>query len=227
MVLSTPIAFARAQAQTDINGLTDANSIIFANEGLEDFHRKLITAGVDASQLQETYRDGTAGTGTYLYPSDMVFLKYIELNYSNTTADQYVTAQQVDASNLANQSLGWLRTNANPDTPQFDDRGDWYEIFPTPTASHNLTQLIRIIYYLQPTLYTAVGNTMAYPEDLDAAILGWRIAASYLYSLGDILKGDMFNAKYEQKVKDYISTLSRGSQQPIQATYLQLDGWDF
>jgi len=227
LILSTPITFARAQAQTDSNGLTNANAIIFANEALEDFHRRLITAGIDASQLQETYRDGTAGTGTYLYPTDMIFLKAIELNYANTTAQEYKTAEQVDISNLPTGSFGWLRTNANTNSPKFDDRGDWFEIFPTPTSAHNITQLIRIFYYLQPTLYAAVGDTMSYPEDLDAALLGWRIASSYLYSLGEIEKGEIFNQKYEQKVKDYIATLARGVQQPIQTIPLQIDGWEF
>ena len=58
--LSNVLAFARAQAQTDVNGLTDANGIIFANEALQDFHRRLVGAGVDASQIQESYTDGVA-----------------------------------------------------------------------------------------------------------------------------------------------------------------------
>lgn len=235
MLLSTILAFARAQAQTDSNGLTDANGIIFANEALVDFHRKLVKAGVDASQLQESYQNGTAGTGTYLYKSDMLFLKAIELNYTDTQPSNYITAQQVDVANLAVGSFSQLRVNANPQSPQFDDRGDWFEIFPTPTSAHNLSQLMRIFYYLKPTLYTAVGDTIAYPESMDQGILGWRIAGSYLYSLGAVIgssrsahmQGDMFYAKYEERVKDYIATLSRGVQQPIQATTLQISGWEF
>lgn len=230
MTLSTILSFARAQSQTDSNGLTDANGIIFANEALEDFHRKLVTAGVDASQLQEAYRDATAGTGTYLYPTDMLFLKAIELNYANTNAQDYRTASQVDVSNLPTGSFSWLRQNADPNTPSFDDRGDWYEVFPTPTAAHNTSQMIRLFYYLKPTQYATTADTVAYPESLDQSILGWRIAASYLYSLGDankLAQGDAFNNKYEQRVRDYIATLGRGSQQPIQATPLQIDGFQF
>lgn len=231
MLLSTPIAFARAQSQTDSNGLTDANAIIFANEVLEDFHRRLVNAGVDASQLQEAYRDGTVNTGTYLYPTDMLFLKTISLNYTDTDPSNYRVARQVDISNLAGDtSFNWLRENGDPNNPQFDDRGDWYEIFPTPTSAHNVSQMIRLFYYLKPTQYTSTENTVAYPENLDQAILGWRIAASYLYSLGDpnkLLQADKFNAKYEERVKQYIGTLARGSQQPIQATPLQISGWEF
>ena len=226
-VLSDALSFARAQAQTDSNGLSNANGIIFANEALVDFRRRLIAAGVDASQLQEAYRDGTV-TGTYLYPTDMFWLKSIELNYGGTNADGYITATQLDVSNIpGGKSIGWIRTNASTSKPYFDDRGDWFEIFPTPTSS--LSQLIRIFYYLEPTEFSAVGDSIVYPESLDYRALGWRIAADYLYSLGaeKVKQGDAFNLKYEERVKQLIATLSRGSQQPIQSHPLSLTGWEF
>lgn len=230
MILSTILEFARAQVQTDSNGLSDVNGIIYANEALQDFHRRLVASGVDASQLQESYRDGTSGTGTYLYPTDMMFLKTIEVNYSDTNPSNYVLAQQVDVSNLPNgQSFSWLRANANKSTPLFDDHGDWFEIFPTPTSANNISQIMRIIYYLQPTEYTAISDTISYPESLDTTILGWRIAANYLYSLGSqrIADGDKFMARYEERVKQYIGTLARGVQTPLQATPIQWNGFEF
>jgi len=230
MVLSEVLSFARTQAQTDSNGLTDANGIIFANEALQDFHRRLVNKGVDASQLQEAYQDGTVGTGTYLYPDDMLFLKAIELNYANANAQDYKKAEQVDVSNLpgsVDNSFSWLRINADPSAPRFDDRGDWFEIFPTPTSAHNVTQLMRIFYYLQPTQYSSVADTVAYPEDLDAAILGWRIASRYMYSLEKVDVGAAFNANYEERIDQYTATLARGSQQPIQATAIQMTGFEF
>jgi len=229
-VLSDALSFARAQAQTDSNGLTAANGIVWGNEALVDFRRRLIAAGVDASQLQEATRNGTVNVGTYLYPADMFWLKSIELNYANTDADGYITATQLDVANIpGGQSVGWIRTNASASNPYFDDRGDWYEIFPTPTSAHNVTSLVRIFYYLEPTEYTAVGDTIVYPENLDYRILGWRIAASYKYSLGaeNIPQGDAFNAKYEERVKQLIATLARGSQMPIQSTPLSLTGFEF
>jgi hypothetical protein len=229
VILSTVLNFVRAQTQTNSNGLTDANGIIYANEALQDFHRRLVVKGVDASQIQESYTAAVAGQGTYLYPTDMLFLKAIELNYTDTNASNYQQAKQVDISNLQGQSsFSWLRGNANKSTPQFDDHGDWFEIFPTPSGSDSLTQLIRIFYFLQPTQYTAVSDTVAYPESLDTTILGWRIAASYLYSLGDakIAAGDKFNAKYEERVTQYIATLSRGVQKPIEPSQLPYDGWN-
>ena len=226
--LSTVLAFARAQAQTDNNGLTDAKGIIFANEALLDFHREMIAHGTDASQIQEAYTDGTANQGTYLYPTDMFFLKAIEVNYADTVASNYITAQQIDVSNLSGEnSFSWLRVNQNSQSPKFDDRGDWYEIFPTPTGSNNVTSLMRIFYFLEPTEYTATSDTINYPVSLDYRALGWRIAASYYYSLNKMQEGDMFNNKYEERMRELIKTLSRGVQQPMQATAIQSDGWEF
>ena len=227
-VLSDVGSYARTQAQTDSNGLSNANLIIFANEALLDFHRQLITHGVDASQLQESYRNGTADTGTYLYPTNMFFLKAIECNFTDTTSTNYITAQQVDVSNLSgDNSFSWLRVNQSTQFPKFDDRGDWFEIFPTPLAGNNLTSLFRIFYFLNPTEYTAVGNTIAYPESLDYRILGWRIVSNYYYSLNKFEEGEAFNKKYEEKVREIIKTLSRGVQQPMQSTPIQDSGWNY
>lgn len=226
--LSTILAFARAQAQTDANGLTDAKGIIFANEALADFHRKLVNKGVDASSVQEAYMDGVANQGTYAYPDDMLFLKAIELNYTNTIPQDYRVASQADVSNLpGGQSFSYLRQNAVANEPQFDDHGNWFEIFPTPTGSHNLTQLMRIFYFVKPTEYTTVNDNVAYPESMDVRILGWRIASDYYYSLNKMGEGDAFNLKYEERVNEYCATLARGSQQPIQATPIQLTGYEF
>lgn len=226
--LADILTFARTQAQTSSVGLTDVNGIVFANEALFDFRRRLIATGVDASQTQEAYRDGAVGQGTYLYPADMFWLKAIELNYTDTQQSNYKTATQLDVSNVpGNQSFSWLRANANPNSPWFDDRGDQFEVFPTPTVATNVSQLIRIFYFLNPTPYVATSDTVNYPDSLDYRILGWRIAASYLYSLEKIPQGDAFNLKYEERVKQIIATLSRGSQQPMQAVGLQISGWEF
>uniref|UniRef100_A0A6M3Y4X0 Uncharacterized protein n=1 Tax=viral metagenome TaxID=1070528 RepID=A0A6M3Y4X0_9ZZZZ len=220
--LANAIGFARVQAQTDSNGLTDANGIVFANEALVDYRRRMITSGVDASGLQESYREITAGTGTYLYPTDMFFLKAVEVKLSGS---DYLTAHQIDVSNLSNYSFSERRENQSINNPEFDDRGDWFEIFPTPTAS--VSDGIRIFYFTEPTEYTATTDAIAYPESLDYRILGWRIAANYYYSIGKMEEGDRYTLKYEERVSQLIKTLSRGSQQPIQATPIQMDGWNF
>ena len=226
--VSDTLSFARTQAQTDSVGLTDARGLIFANEAMADFRRRLQVAGLDASQTQESYRDGTVDTGTYLFPTDMFWLKTISLNYSDTDLSNYKVATQVDASNLpANRSVEWLRDNASPVSPYFDSRGDQFEIFPTPTSAHNVTQLIRIFYFLTPTDYAAASGTVAYPESLDYRTIGWRIAASYLYSLNKFDEGALFEQKYDDRVKQIIASLGRGTQQPLQATAIQEDGWSY
>jgi len=230
--LADVLTYSRTQAQTDSNGLTDTNGIIFANEALVDFHRRLVNGGIDASAIKEAYRDGSvpaSGEGsTYLYPSDLLFLKTIELNYTDTVAQNYIRAEQVDVANLTGQnSFSWLRTNASKNAPKFDDRGDWYEVFPAFTSGDNVSQAIRLMYFQKPTEYTATSDTISYPVSLDYRILGWRIASDYYYSLNKFIEGDAFNAKYEERVKQLIGTLGRGSQQPLQAEVLPITGWEF
>jgi hypothetical protein len=148
--LNDVLTYARAQAQTDSNGLTDTMGIVFANEALVDFHRQLVNHGVDASQLQEAYCTGTApaaGNGqTLAYPADCLALKSIEVNFTDTSAQNYIKAQQKDVANLAGDqtSFSWLRQFQNTQFPLFDDRGDWYEIFPAIACT------VRLFYYLKP-----------------------------------------------------------------------------
>src|SRR3990167_1043533 len=218
--LATVEAFARAQSQTDSNGLTDTNLIIFANEAKVDFRRRLTTAGVDAAQLQEAYEDITVSQGTYLYPTDMSWLKAIELNYGDTAQENYITAEQVDVSNLPyNTSFSWLRLNAQQNAPKFNDMGDWFEIFPTPIATN--ASGMRIWYFLEASEYSATSDTVSYPESLDYRILCWRIASNYYKSLNKFDEATFFEAEYEKRVIDLIKTLGPGTQQPLQVTGIQ------
>ena len=224
--LNDVLSFSRIQAQTDINGLTDANGIIYANEALLEFRRRLTAEGIDATGLQESYEDIAANTGTYLYPVDMAWLKAIEVNYTTSSAQDYITAEQIDVSNLPNgTSFSWLRQNNIIQTPKFNDMGDWFERFPTPTTSNS--QGLRIWYFLEPTAFTATSDTISYPESLDYTILGWRVAASFYRTLNNFEGATMFDIEYEKKVKQWINTLSRGTQQPLTATPIQDTGWSY
>lgn len=230
--ISTVLTYARAQGQTDSNGLSDTKGLIFANEAQVDFHRRLVDGGIDASQVQEAYRDASVpaeGNGsTFLYPTDAMFLKAIEVNYQDSTGQNYIQATQVDVSNPVGQnSFSWLRQNASTMFPKFDDRGDWFEVFPSFKSGDNLSQAIRIFYFLKPTEYSSTSDTIAYPISLDYRILGWRIVADYYYALNKFDEGDRFNAKYEERVTQLIATLGRGAQQPLQATVIPLTGWEF
>lgn len=226
--LDDALTYARAQAQTDDNGLTDANGIIFANEALLDFRNQLISKGVDAGQIVEKYASFTSGSGVYAYPSDMWRLKTIALNYQDTTQSNYQVARQVDAANLPNsRSFQWLRANAQPNSPYFDDRGDVYEVFPTPSSSDNTTNAIYLLYYTEPTEFSATADTISYPESLDYRILGWRIAANYLRAKERFQEAQAFDLEYQKKVDKVSATLAQGSQQPIQPIPLQDAGWDY
>lgn len=232
-ILSDVLTFARTQAQTDLNGLTDTNGVIFANEALSDFHRQLVRHGVDASQVQETFiptvTAPAAGIGsTFSYPLDCLALKTIAINYTDTTPSNYKIADQIDVSNIPNQvAFNWLRLNQSTQYPKFDDRGDWYEVFPAFTSANNRTNAIWLFYYLKPTEYTSVSDTISYPESQDYRILGWRIVASYLNSLQSFDAAIVANNEYEKRITQYIATLGRGSQQPLTATPIQDTGWNF
>lgn len=224
--LNSVLTYSRAQAQTDSNGLTDTNGIIFANEALLDFHRKLIAGGIDASQTREFYFTTTPGTGQYTYPAGMFWLKTLSINYTDSSTNNYITADQVDVANLpGDTSPSWLRLNQSAQNPLIDDRGDWYEIFPTPQVG----ALVRLFGFISPTEYSSVGDTIAYPVSLDYRILGWRIASNYYYSLNKFAEGDAFNNRYEERVKELIATLGRGQQKPVQANVLNVgdNGWQF
>lgn len=232
MNVASVLSFSRAQVQTNSSGLTDPNGLLYANEALSDFHRRLVNADIDASQLAESSITGIAGTGIYPYPSNpsILSLKTMEANYADTQDANYQVVNQVDVSNLpANMSYSFLRANGNPTQPQYDDRGNAFEIFPTPTSSTSLPGLVKLFYYASPSIYGAITDTVNYPENLDVTILGWRIAANYLYSLGTnrIPDGDKFMQRYDDRVKQYISTLSRGGQNQVQATPIQITGWEF
>lgn len=226
MILSSVLSFARAQLQTNSSGLTDDNGIIFANEALQDFHRRLVQKNVDASQLTETSIVTSTGINNYPSNPSLLALKAIEANYVDTSNNNFTVAQQVDVANLpGNFSFSYLRSNTNPVTPLFDDRGNSFEVFPTPTSSI----MIRMFYFAQPSIYTSSVASVNYPENLDITILGWRIAANYLYSLGTsrIPDGDKYMARYEERVKQYIDTLSRGVQTPQKTVPIQITGWQF
>lgn len=222
------LTFARVQALTDSNGLTDDNGIIFANEALADFHRQLVDSGVDASQVRESYTSGTANQGTYLYPMDLMLLKAIEVNFTDTNPQNYLVAQQIDASNTpANVSFSWLRANQPMNYPLFDDRGDWFEIFPTPTAAFNLVNMFRILYFYKPTEFTSTSDVIDYPESLDYRILGWRVVADFFKSLNTWDAAANADNEYQNRVIQVIKTLSRGVQTPMIATPIQATGWEF
>lgn len=233
ITLGTALDYVRQKVQTDSVGLTDAKGITFWNEALLNYRSYLIKRGVDAAQLQESYvatvTAPTAGNGsTFSYPSDMYMLKTIEVNMTDTNVNNYLTATQLDVANTpSNVSFSWLRENQSATQPLFDDRGDTYEIIPSFAHASNFTNAIRVIYYLQPTLYTSTSDNLVYPDSLNWYILAEKTAALYYESLNKFDEAEYWNNKYATDRETQTTTLAQGSKQPIQPTPLQISGWNF
>lgn len=230
--VSTLLAYCEQKTQAGTGNLNGANGISFLNEALIDFRGEMIKRGIDASQTQESYASGsipTVGNGsTFAYPSDMFALKTIEVNMIDTTSQNYILATQLDVSNIPGQvSFSFLRLNQPASSPLFDDRGDTYEIFPSFSQGTNLTNAIRLFYFLTPTPYTTTGDNLIYPDSLDWYILATRVCSLYYESLNKFSEADYWRGLYVNKMGVLNTTLGRGSQQPIQPTPLPLSGWEF
>lgn len=231
--VSQLLAYCETKTQAGVGNLNGANGISFLNEALIDFRGEMIKRGVDASQTQEAYVASVTppalGNGsTFAYPPDMFALKTIEVNMTDSGAQNYQLATQLDVSNIPGQSsFSWIRLNQPTTSPLFDDRGDTYEIFPSFSSSMNLSNAIRIFYYLNPTPYASTSDTLVYPDSLDWYILATRVCSLYYESLNKFPEADYWRGLYVKKMADLNTTLARGSQQPIQPTGLTLTGWEF
>lgn len=221
------ITYARQLAQTDSNGISDTLGISFSNDALENFTRALLNKDIDASQTQESYTNlTTSSPNTYAWPSDMFALKTVEINFTDSSQNNYLQAERVDVANLQGRtSFDFLRLNQSTQAPLFDNRGDTYEIFPTPRIG--ITAGIKIFYFLTPTEYTATSDTVVYPQSLDYRCLASRVAALYAISQGDLVMAKACNEEYQSRLQDIIRILAPGSQQPVKPQKLQMTGWNF
>lgn len=227
--VSDAITYSRQKAQTDSNGISNVNGLAWANNGLIDITRDLIVRGIDAAQTQEAYATISASDaqpGRFSWPSDMFALKTVEIDFSNSGGDDYLQAEKLDVANLqGNTSWDYLRANQSTSSPMFTNHGDTGEIFPTPVAGS--PALIRIYYYLTPTEYSAVGNTIAYPQSLDYRALGDKILIAYYESLEKWESAQIWEQKYTKKLNDSIKILAPQSKQPIKPEKLRMTGWNF
>lgn len=225
--VNSVITYARQLAQTDTGGITDTLGIAFSNDALQNMTRSLLEKGIDASQTQEAYTDITTNSpNTYAWPSDMFALKTIEVNFTDTSSNNYIQAERVDVSNLqGDTSFSFLRANQPQKSPLVDNRGDTYEIFPTPVTTNS--QGIRLFYFLTPTEYTATSDTITYPQSLDYRCLAARVAGLYAISQGQLEIAQTCDKEYKDRLNDIIRILAPGSQQPIKPQKLRLTGWNF
>lgn len=220
------IQYAQQLAQTDSNNIGSVLGLALYGDALQTFHRDLLNRGIDASQTQEAYRDLTTNSpNTYLWPSDMYMLKTIEVNWQDTTEQNYLQAMPLDVANIQNVSFSWLRSNQNQQTPLFDNRGDQFEIFPTPQRTN--AQGIRIFYYLTPTEPTNVGQAIQYPVTLDYRAVSCKMASLYYKTQSDVDMALVYENEYKDRIEKIIKILAPGTQQPITPQPLAITGWNF
>lgn len=225
---SDAITYARQKAQTDSNGITDANGLAWSADALQDMTRIMFERDLDAAQTGEAYATllpSDVPPGKFTWPDDMYALKTVEVNFNGNAQQNYLQAQAVDVANIQFVSFDYLRANQPTTWPLFDNRGNTGEIFPTPTVS----TLIRIFYFKQPTEPTATSDTIPYPFSMDYRVIGDKIVTSFYESLGDSKANfaSKAEAKYQKRLNDTINILAPSSQQPIQPTPLQISGWQF
>lgn len=228
--LSQSIALGRRWAGANSSSLVDAAAIDFANEALLEYRRELIKGGVKAGQTQESYMTPLAGVAQYNYNTNpqQWLLWAIEVNYNNTSQNNYVPAKKASAANTpAQTSFDWLRVNQSIMIPLYDDSGQFFEVFPTAQANFNLVNAFRMIFIVQPTPYATTGDTLAWPEALDYSILSARIAANQLRAIFKFAEADKFDALFMNKIKGQVGLLAQGGQQPTTPQSIPWTGAEF
>lgn len=228
--LNDVLTYSRTLCQTSSNGLTDSAGIAFANDALGEMTKDLLERDIDAVGTQEAYTALTTNNpNTYAWPDDMYSLKTVEVDFTGAGGQQFLQAQAVDVANIQFVSFDYLRANQPTTMPLFDNRGNTFEIFPRPTSAQGT---VRIFYFKQPTDFTSTADLISYPQSLDYRCLSAKIAYFYQLSLdkgGKATKGKAtdFDADYERRMNKIIKILMPPSQAPIQATQVQLSGWNF
>ena len=220
------VTYSQQLVQGDSNAIGSVLGLALYNDGLQTMTRDLVNRGIDAAQTQEAYRDlSTASPNTYLWPSDMFALKTIEVRFSGSDAQDFVQAKPVDVANIQHHSFDWLRENQSTSDPLFDNRGDQFEIFPTPITSN--TNGIRIFYFLTPTEATTVEAGIAYPLSLDYRAISALMASRYYKTQGDVEMADVYAKEYGDRIGKIINILAPSSQQPITPKPLSISGWQY
>ncbi|HEY6022109.1 MAG TPA: hypothetical protein VIY48_20245 [Candidatus Paceibacterota bacterium] len=220
------ISYAQQLAQTDSNNIGSVFGLALYNDALQTMTRDLVNRGIDAAQTQETYTDiTTTSPNTYAWPTNMYMLKTIEVNFQDQVAQNYRQATPIDVANIQNQSFSWLRANQDIGQPLFDNRGDTFEIFPTPVTAN--AQGIRIFYFLTPTEALDVGTGIQYPQTLDYRALSCLIASRYYKSQNDVNMATVYANEYQERLGKIINILAPSSQQPIHPQPLLISGWQY
>lgn len=234
ITVSTLLGYVELKTQAGSGVLNNSSTgLLFLNEALLDFRSELIKRGIDGAQLQESYvptvSPPVSGNGsTFAWPADMYFLKTVSINMSDSTQNGYVQARIMDVSNTPDQtSFEWLRNNQPATLPLVDNRGDTFEVFPSFANATNLSNAIRILYYLTPSPYASTSDNLTYPDTLDWYILAIKVAEVYYESLNKFDEAAVWNKRYIDRLNKLITTQAQDSKQPIQLEGLQITGWEF
>lgn len=220
------VQYAQQLAQTDSNGIGSVLALGLYNDALQTMTRDLVNRGIDAAQTQESITNLTTNSpNTYAWPSNMFALKTIEVNFLDQNQQNYLQASPVDVSNIQNRSFDWLRVNQSTGAPLFDNRGDTFEIFPTPVTGN--TNGIKIFYFITPTEAPDVGTAINYPQTLDYRALSAKMASMYYKTQNDLNMAMLYENDYQDRIKKIINILLPSSQQPIQPEPLRISGWQF
>jgi len=220
------IQYTQRLAQTDSNGIGSVLGLSLYNDALNEMTRDMLNRNLDAAQTQEAYSDLTTNSpNTYAWPTDMYSLKTIEVNFEGQDEQSYIQARPMDVANIQGQSFSWLRVHQPKNQPLFDNRGDTFEIFPTPTFANS--QGLRIFYFLVPTEATSVEQAIQYPQTLDYRALSCKMASMYYRTQNDAEMAAIYEAEYQQRIAKIINILAPGTQQPIQPSPLAISGWQF
>ena len=220
------ITYTQQLAQTDSNNIGSVLGLALANDALQTWTRDMLAKNIDAAQTQEAYRDlSTSSPNTYLWPSDMYALKTIEVNWGDQTEQNYIQASPIDVANIQEKSFSWLRANQSQQSPLFDNRGDQFEIFPTPIVGN--AQGIRIFYFLTPTEFTDVGQAILYPQLLDYRTLSCKMASLYYKTQNDTNMALVYEQEYQSRINKINNIVAPGTQQPIQPTPVAISGWSY
>lgn len=224
------IQYTQQLVQSDALEIGSVFGLSLYNDALQDMTRELVHRGIDAAQTKESYTDLTVPSvagypATYAWPADMFMLKTIEVNFNDQTAQNYLQAMPVDVANIQNESFSWLRANQTQVSPMFDNRGDTFEIFPTPITGN--AQGIRIFYFKTPTEAIDVGQAILYPQTIDYRALSAKMASLFYKTKTDTVMSQTFETDYQTRLNRILNILQKSSQQPIQPTRLQDTGWGY
>lgn len=212
--------------------MNDTDGLTLSNEALLDFRAWLISQGVSSGDVAEINKNAISGKGVYNWSSDLTvtdywMLKSMGVNYQDSTKQNYVPVQQIDAGNLpGGVSLQYLRQNQSKTNPLLLLEGNSFEIIPAPTSPDNLTSFFNILYFQAPTSYVSVSSAIVYPESLDDLTLAYRIAAIHSLRKGSGMFTEL-NKEYLKRANRILQIIRQGTQTPLFPKGINWTGWGF